>query len=405
MKTKLPSGEELEFCLSEGEYRELAKKVREVRKLLESAALAEKAKVRVFVGGSFAKRTMLSTKQKEVDVFLMYSASYSESEISRLHRKIVLRAFPKGEWKIEKIKGSRDYFQVARKDKREVVFEVVPTLGVRKPERARNVMDLSYFHVRYVLAHTDEKMRREICLAKQFCKANGFYGAESHVSGFSGYALECLIIHYKSFEKMLRDFVRAKEKIVIDIEKHYASRNQVLQEMNASKIAGPVVLVDPTWKERNVLAALSKDTFEEFRKLARKFLRNPSRRFFEEKEFSLSEFAGFAKKGFEVVEVEIATKKKRKDIAAAKLKKFYKFLLRVLAKKYEIARSEFVQNGETGANVYLALKPLEFVVVRGPLVKFQASVEKFKAKHAKTFLREGRVFARERFGRSVEEYL
>ena len=45
--------------------------------------------------------------------------------------------------------------------------------------------------------------------------------------------------------------------------------------MNESKRQNPIVLIDPTWKERNALAALSRETFEKFQESLRKFMRKP----------------------------------------------------------------------------------------------------------------------------------
>ena len=54
------------------------------------------------------------------------------------------------------------------------------------------------------------KILDEIRLAKAFCHANGCYGAESYIKGFSGYALELLVYHYGSFQK----FVKAITKLI-----------------------------------------------------------------------------------------------------------------------------------------------------------------------------------------------
>ena len=51
--------------------------------------------------------------------------------------------------------------------------------------------------------------------------------------------------------------------------------------LNESKLQSPIVFVDPTFKERNALAALSRETFEKFKKASKVFLRAPSKRYFE----------------------------------------------------------------------------------------------------------------------------
>ena len=51
--------------------------------------------------------------------------------------------------------------------------------------------------------------------------------------------------------------------------------------MNSSKLTSPIILVDPTYKQRNALAALSEETFEKFKQASKKFLKNPSIKYFE----------------------------------------------------------------------------------------------------------------------------
>jgi len=53
-----------------------------------------------------------------------------------------------------------------------------------------------------------KKILDEIRIAKAFCYANNCYGAESYISGFSGYALELLVYHYKSFLKFIKSMVK-----------------------------------------------------------------------------------------------------------------------------------------------------------------------------------------------------
>jgi len=66
---------------------------------------------------------------------------------------------------------------------------------------------------------------------------------------------------------------KIKDKIVIDIEKHYKNKQAVLMDLNSSKLHSPIILIDPTYKERNALAALSSETFRKFQEVSLKFLK------------------------------------------------------------------------------------------------------------------------------------
>ena len=94
------------------------------------------------------------------------------------------------------------------------------------------------------------KMLKEIMLAKAFCHASKCYGAESYIQGFSGYSLELLIYYYKGFMKFAREIAKdnGKNKIIIDIERFYKNKNEIMININSSKLQSPIILVDPTFK-------------------------------------------------------------------------------------------------------------------------------------------------------------
>ena len=155
---------------------------------------------RAILGGSGAKGTWLSGNH-DVDIFVLFDyKKYADKsgELSNLLEKYLKKAFPKA--KIERLHGSRDYFQLSFKG---LMFEVVPILKISKAEQARNITDISPLHSAWVNKHA-AKVKDDIRSLKQFCKANNLYGAESYIGGFSGYVLEIVTAYYGSFEKVLK---------------------------------------------------------------------------------------------------------------------------------------------------------------------------------------------------------
>ena len=67
-------------------------------------------------------------------------------------------------------------------------------------------------------------------------------------------------------------------------------------DLNSAKLNSPIILVDPTYKQRNALAALSDETFEKFKSACKKFLKNPSLKSFEIKKTNLERVKVDAKK-------------------------------------------------------------------------------------------------------------
>ena len=98
-------------------------------------------------------------------------------------------------------------------------------------------------------------------------------------------------------------------------------------DINSSKLQSPIILIDPTYKQRNVLAGLSDETFDRFKKVCKKFLKKPSMKSFEIEKTDLEKIKKDARnKKFEFIMLEGRTKKQEGDIAAKKLLKFYKHL-------------------------------------------------------------------------------
>jgi len=90
----------------------------------------------------------------------------------------------------------------------------------------------------------------------------GTYGSEFKVGGFAGYLCELLIIKYGNFENTLKAAIKWKYGHVIDLKNYNTSKN----------FKDPLIVIDPTDKNRNVAAALRLDKLAEFIQSARNYL-------------------------------------------------------------------------------------------------------------------------------------
>lgn len=376
----------LDINPSEQELKEVKKRADEFIGRLKKEIMGLGIKASVFAGGSYAKGTLYKSDSYEIDIFIRFDWKYEE--LSDIVEKMLKRAKIKN----TRVHGSRDYFKI---DEGIVNFEIVPVYSIKNPKEARNVTDLSYFHVTYVKKKANsEKMRNEIRLAKAFCKANNVYGAESYVKGFSGYALECLIINYGSFLKMLKALSSANKKLIIDIEKKYKKKEDIMISMNESRTNVPIVLVDPTWKDRNVLAALSNETFEKFKMTAKAFLKKPSIDYFVKKEIDLTKLKEYAEKQkAEFVEVELKTGKQEGDIAGTKMKKFADYLKEELSKEYELLDSIYRYENGKSSRLYLILKSKKEIIKIGPPITMEKHCQEFKKKNRRVFVKNGNLHA------------
>lgn len=370
---------------------ELRNAARTIQKELGAAIKKNKIPASLFIGGSFARDTLVRKERYDIDIFIRLK-TLEPAILTRLERILMQIAKKKG-LTYKRIHGSRDYFQLIRSTS-PVTLEIIPVCAIRTPGQALNVTDLSYFHVGYVKKHIGTK-HDEVRLAKQFCRAQGVYGAESYIRGFSGYGLECLIIHFKRFETMLRALSKVDEKLVIDPAKQYKTKQEALLSLNEAKTQSPIVLVDPTYKERNVLAALSEECFTTFQQAARRFLAHPHARFFQERAFDLEQFKSqAARANLTIYTLELISDRQAGDVAGTKLKKSSQHILQRIARTFDIKHSHFMYDGAQRATLYLAAQKRESIERAGPPLSLEPAVAAFKHAHRSTFVRKGRVWTR-----------
>jgi tRNA CCA-adding enzyme len=363
----------------------------------------------VFLGGSLAKGTMIRKANYDVDLFVRFSKKYTEEQIRKFMRKIFFWfRVPGQRVKKKRVHGSRDYYHITIKSRKGFSFEVVPTVKVSDPNEARNLTDLSYFHVEYIgkKALKNKKLVDEILLAKSFCHAQKCYGAESYIRGFSGYSIELLVSHYKTFRKFLFEMVKVDDQLILDPAKLYKNKKEIKEALSKAKLQSPVVLIDPTFKERNASNALSHETFKKFQVKAKAFLKEPDHKFFEYKRVDIPYFRTTAQeiKGIFAI-FELRTKKQAGDIAGSKMLKFSKLLTRELDRYFDVVEFEYDYWGEKKSEVYYALKRKAEIIHVGPNIHHKEAVKAFKAKHRIWYEEEGRVKSATPTDLSIKEFL
>jgi tRNA nucleotidyltransferase (CCA-adding enzyme) len=381
------------------ELETIERYLKEFLKKFEKRLRVLKINAEIFVGGSFAKNTLIRKGKYDIDLFLRFDKKYKDRDISALTKK----TFKRIEFQI--IHGSRDYFRI--KMNSYFFIELIPVIKVRNPKEAENITDLSYSHVNYIKKRLkSKKILDEIRIAKAFCYANHCYGAESYINGFSGYSLELLIYYYGSFIKFIKAVSKIEKKVVIDIEKKHKNKQSILMDLNSSKLNSPIILIDPTYKQRNALAALSKETFEKFKKDCKKFLKNPSIKSFEIKKTDLEKIKEDArKKKLEFVLIEAKTSKQTGDIAGSKLLKFYRHLNYEIEKFFEIKNKEFDYDEGKSAKYFFVVKNKKEILIQGPSIKDLKNIKKFKRKHRTSFVKSGRIYAQESAPKNLKKFI
>ncbi len=386
-----PSKEDIE--LIENSLKEFLEKLKKKLKSLKIDA-------EVFVGGSFAKNTVIKKDNYDVDIFIRFDKKYKNKEISNLLAK-ALRGFKN----LTKIHGSRDYFKL--KIGPTFFIELIPVKKIKTLKEAENITDLSYSHVKYINKKViSKKVLEGIRIAKAFCYANKCYGAESYIQGFSGYALELLVYYYGSFTKFISAITKITDKTVIDIEKQFKNKQVALMDINTAKLDSPIVLIDPTYKHRNALAALSDETFDKFKIACKKFLRNPSIKDFEIEKIDLDKIkANAKKKKYEFMLIEVKTNKQEGDVAGSKLLKFYRHLSYEVEDFFHVKKKGFNYSGKKSARYFFVVKDKGEIIQAGPYLKDKKHVDKFKKKHKKTFKDKGRIHSKKKINFTLKDFV
>ena len=343
--------------------------------------------IKANLGGSGAKGTWLKTFDADIFVLFDYGKfNGKSSELSDILERILKKDFKI----VKRLHGSRDYFQLRQG---RFTFEIIPILKISKSPQAMNITDVSPLHFRWVSKH--KKLVNDMKLAKQFCKAQSIYGAESYIRGFSGYICEILVVHYGSFYNLMKNAAKWPDKVVIDAEKHFKGMD-IFKTVNTSKLISPLIVIDPVQKDRNAAAALSQEKFDAFKQAAKDFVAHPSKGFFSKKDMK-KQFLDEKTKGRKLMTIEIVPLAGKRDVVGSKLMKIFEFLAKKLEEfGFKAIRREWEWENEKQACIYFLFedRPLQDKIeIEGPPIKMKEHTINFKKKHKKTFTKSGKICA------------
>lgn len=352
---------------------------------INSLLKKNKIKAECTAGGSYAKGTMLKN-DFDIDLFVRFDYRYNNKDISTLLGKALAPLKPK------MVHGSRDYYQLK---KNKMLFEIVPVLKITNYKQAANVTDMSPLHVVYVEKHMTDNLSNQVRLAKQFCKANKIYGAESYLRGFSGHVLDLLNIYYGSFEKLLMQASVWGNRVTIDPENHL---KDPLKELNKSKTQSPLIIVDPIQPDRNAAAAISREKFELFKQKAKEFLEKPDEKYFEIKSLNIKELKAKAKKNWLII-AKAKPLKGKQDVIGAKVMKCFEHLGKHLKKHDFMVLDSGWEFDKNKSLLYFIVKKEKLsdqIILKGPPVKVKTNAKMFRSRHKKVFEKKERLYAEEK---------
>ena len=213
--------------------------------------------------GSYARNTWLRN-QKEIDVFLLFPPDTDIQELENTALDI-------GKKVLDEYEISYAEHPYVKGKVNGVNVEIVPCYRIKEAREMKSAVDRTPLHHEY-LVDKIRGLEDDVRLLKQFLKANGLYGAEHRVKGFSGYLCELLVLHHGGFLPLIKKASKWKRNTVIfPLEK----------ETNGESFS----VIDPVDPRRNVASNLSLDNLAKFVELCQDFLETPSEEFFFRKTF------------------------------------------------------------------------------------------------------------------------
>ena len=368
------------------EIRPSEEERKKVKNLIDSVFKSIKVKeAKLELGGSYAKDTFLSGNY-DIDVFVKFPyEKYKDKDISKILDKGI-------RIKHKKLHGSRDYFQF---QKEKYTFEFIPVLDIKNSKNARNITDVSPLHKKWVVKNL--KNHDDVRLMKKFCRAQEVYGAESYIKGFSGYVLEILIVNYGNFLNAMKNISAWKLPVCIDVKKYYKSKEEAFKKINKSKRENELLIIDPTQKDRNAAAAISKEKIEILINSCKNYLHNPSEDFFVEKTINIEDLK-VESAGNKLLLIRVNPVKGKKDVVGSKLLKSYSYIESSL-KKFDFKVIKSGWSFDHNSVFYYIVKDetlSDTVIHYGPPIEHENYVAKFRKKHKNTRVKDGKIFVEKR---------
>ncbi len=206
--------------------------------------------------GSVAKDTHL--KKPDIDIFILFQKNTSRKQLEKYGLEIGKNV----------LNGKRKYAEHPYTTGVYKGYEIdlVPCYKITDTKEKMSAVDRTPFHTKYIIENLKKGQKNDVRLLKQFMKGIGVYSAEAKIQGFSGYLCELLILKYGSFQTLIKEACKWKERVLI--------------EKIPKRFDEPMVFVDPVDENRNVASALSDEKLSLFTHSCREYIKNPGVKFF-----------------------------------------------------------------------------------------------------------------------------
>jgi len=313
------------------------------------------------IAGSFGKGTNLKDT-KDFDIFVLFPPSLEKEKFIEEGLSLGQKVFKGNFW--EKAYSQHPYIRGVIDGHK---IEIVPSYKIDVNESIISAVDRTVLHLMFVEKNMSQAQKDETRLLKYFMKHIGAYGADTSVSGFSGYLCELLILFYGDFKTVVENAANWHHPIKFTLLKE--------QHINLARFSDCLVVIDPIDDSRNVASAVGLKQLSLFIAASRSFLEDPSIDFFRTKvvpKISYHQLVGKLD-NFSIAILKFEVKDLLKEIVWSKVRSNAKKLITHLefsdfdVLKYDI----YYKEGQDVCYLFLLLDTLElprFKKIIGPLV-------------------------------------
>ncbi len=243
---------------TEDEKREIDEVSSRLMKYLQDTCDNEGIDAKVALVGSVAKNTALKGKS-DIDIFVAFPLDTDKQYLKDTGLKLAHKCCDEFESTPEHHFASHPYVTTYIEG---YEVDIVPCYAINDGKDLKSAVDRTILHTRYIKANLSKNQEDEVLLLKRFMAMTGTYGSEFKVGGFAGYLCELLILNYDTFENTLKEAIKWQYGHTIDLGCYGTS----------NLFKDPLIVIDPTDKNRNVGAALRLDKMAEFIQSARNYI-------------------------------------------------------------------------------------------------------------------------------------
>ena len=355
--------------------------------------------------GSIGKFTWLKNNH-DIDMFILFPLSTSRQDLENFGLKYgkELSKELKGNFLIKY--AEHPYVRIESKD---FAIDVVPCYRIKKGQKIKSAVDRSPHHLKYVLDKLNPNLRDDVRLLKKFCKGIRIYGSDTKNMGFSGYICELLVIKYGNFENVLENSSKWKIPTIINTE-NFETSSQIFEKLKnfpisrkseiskisvsseiltsqniKKKFKEPLIIIDPTDKNRNASANVSAQNLIKFIVKSDNFLKNPNENYFynTKNKLSKNEIKHLKSRKTKFLLIKMQRPDIIDDILFAQMRRTIKRI------ENSLKHNNFlVQRSFEFANEKHMIFLFEFVVWDLPKIKKMIGPSIFSKKHSNEFLKK-----------------